>query len=332
MTEVSASPGVLVVGAGVSGLTTAVCLAEAGRQVLVRAAEPPRRTTSMIAGAMWGPSFLEPMARTSVWTRRSLQDFRELADDPASGVRMAPSLVVGDLPPATDLPPQLAVVPDLRPCPTDELPPGFRAGARGTAPLVDMPRYLTYLESRLAAAGGQIEIRRLRSLAEALDVAPVVVNCTGLGARDLVDDRTTRPVRGQHVVVRNPGLDELFMELGPGPERTSFFPHRDRVVCGGSFVPDSWDTTVDPALTERILARCSRVEPRLAEAEVLDVVVGLRPDRPAVRVEAEQLDGGLIVHNYGHGGSGVSLSWGCAREAAALALSRPGRAATAGSG
>jgi len=41
--------------------------------------------------------------------------------------------------------------------------------------------------------------------------------------------------------------------------------------------------------------------------------VGLRPNRPAVRLEAEPLGDGRRVHCYGHGGMGVSLSWGCAR-------------------
>src|SRR5215510_282350 len=95
---------VVVVGAGVSGLTTAICLAEAGFDVRVWAADPPRHTTSMVAGALWGPSFQEPVAKTLAWTRRSLRDFTVLARDPRSGVRMAPVLTVGDLPGLDDMP------------------------------------------------------------------------------------------------------------------------------------------------------------------------------------------------------------------------------------
>jgi D-amino-acid oxidase len=109
------------------------------------------------------------------------------------------------------------------------------------------------------------------------------------------------------------------MELTVESEWVSYFPHRDRVVCGGIRLPDRWDRTPDPEVTDRIVARCRRVQPRLRDAEIIEVVTGLRPDRPAVRVEAEPLGSGLCVHNYGHGGNGVSLSWGCAREAAELA-------------
>jgi len=309
---------VVVVGAGVSGLTTAICLAEAGHPVRVWSALPPLRTTSAVAGAMWGPSFQEPMTRTTAWTESSLREFTELARDPRTGVRLAPALTLGMVPQG-EPPPQARMVPDLRSCAAHELPPGFVAGARSTMPLVDMPRYLVYLEDRLRDAGGKLESRTVRALSEATEVAPVVVNCSGLGARELAGDGEVRPVFGQHVVVTNPGLDELVMELSADPEWVSYFPHHDRVVCGGIRIADRWDTTPDPDLTERILARCRRIEPRLADAEVIEVVTGLRPDRPAVRVEAEPLGAGLCVHNYGHGGNGVSLSWGCAREAAALA-------------
>jgi len=253
----------------------------------------------------------------------SLPEFAELAKDPATGVRMAPALTVGDLPPVDQLPPQVRSIPDLRPCDPAELPGDFTAGFRATMPLVDMPRYLDYLLARLAAAGVAIEFRRLGSLTEAADEAPVVVNCTGLGARELAGD-DVRPVFGQHVVLTNPGLDELLMELTTAAEWTSYFPHPERIVCGGISVPDRADRTPDPDVTERILRRCRELEPRLHDAEVIEVVTGLRPARGAVRVEAEPLGTAWCVHDYGHGGNGVSLSWGCAREVVALA-SRAGR-------
>lgn len=310
---------VVVVGAGVSGLTTAVCLAEEGRPVRVWTADLPQATTSAVAGALWGPAFQGPVAKTLAWTEHSLRVFRELAQDPATGVRMAPALTVGELPATGDIPPQVKLIPDLQPADPIDVPEGFSAGFRATMPLIDMPRYLDYLTRRLAAAGGEIETHPVRSLTEAAEFAPIVVNCAGLGARELAHDDTLRPVFGQHVVLTNPGLDQLFMELSTGSEWTSYFPHPERVVCGGISIAGRWDRSPDPEVTDRILQRCRQVEPRLRAAKVIETVVGLRPDRPAVRVEAESLDGTHCVHNYGHGGSGVSLSWGCAREASQLA-------------
>ncbi|MGK5555379.1 FAD-dependent oxidoreductase [Actinomadura kijaniata] len=310
----------IVLGAGVSGLTTAICLAEAGADVRVLTAAPPRETASVVAGAIWGPCFLEPRAATLAWTERSLRDFRALAGRPGTGVRMAPVLTVGWLPPAGDLPPEVRLVPDLRACAPGELPAGFGAGFRSTMPLVDMPVYLDYLARRLTAAGGRIEHHAVRSLEEAAALAPLVANCTGLAAARLAADPTLTPSLGQHVVLTNPGLDEAFLELSGEAESTSFFPHPDRVVCGSLHIPATGDTAPDPAVTERILARCRRVEPRLRDAEVVKVETALRPVRPSVRVGAEPLGAARCVHNYGHGGAGVSLSWGCAREAAALLL------------
>ncbi|HJP73338.1 MAG TPA: FAD-dependent oxidoreductase [Pseudonocardiaceae bacterium] len=312
------SESALVIGAGVSGLTSAVCLVEAGFAVRIWAADPPRRTTSLVAGALWGPSFQQPMAKTLAWTETSLRDFRALAEDSATGVRMVPSLTVGELPPG-DPPPQALLIPELRPCPPAELPAGYPAGFRATMPLVDMPRYLDYLTERLAGAGVEIEQRTVRTLDEATAQAPLVVNCAGLGARELLGDASVRPIRGQHVIMSNPGLDQVFLELTEAPEWINIFPHPSRVVCGGNAVPDSTDTTVDDELTERIVRRCRAIEPRLHDAEVIEVLVGLRPDRPVIRVEAHRAGDARVVHNYGHGGSGVSLSWGAAREVVALA-------------
>lgn len=315
----------LVIGAGVSGLTTAICLADAGWSVRVLARDLPHDTTSEVAGALWGPTFQEPVAKTMAWTNRSLADFTALAEDPASGVRMARTLTVSTMQ-AGDPPPQARAIPELRACDADDLPPGFASGFRAVMPLADMPRYLDHLTARLAEAGVVLEQGTVTSLDEAARQAPLVVNCAGLGARDFGDD-SVRPVFGQHVVVTNPGLDLLFMELSMTDEWTSYFPHADRIVCGGVRVPGRWDRTPEPGITDRVLARVRALEPRLRDAEVIDVRTGLRPDRPSVRVEAERLGTAWCVHNYGHGGNGVSLSWGCAREVVDLAVQSLGEPA-----
>jgi D-amino-acid oxidase len=272
-----------------------------------------------VAGAVWAPPRpAERATQTLGWTKHSLHVFRELADDPSSGVRMAPAMAVGELTATEAMSSAAALIPDLRPADPGELPQGFGNGFRATLPMIDMPQYLDYLTRRLAAAGCEIEERPVQSLAEAADAAPIVVNCAGLAAGALTGDDTMRPLFGQHVVLSNPGLQQLFLEISSGPEWTCYFPHPQRVVCGGISIPGRWDTTADPELTERILRRCRRIESRLDEAEVIETITGLRPDRPSVRVEAEPLGRARCVHNYGHSSNGVTLSWGCARDVVRL--------------
>ncbi len=185
-------------------------------------------------------------------------------------------------------------------------------------PVADMRRYLPYLQQRAATAGVTMEVEPIASMAEAARLAPVVVNCTGAAARHFASDPSVTSVKGQHVIVRNPGIDTFCFEGGAVGSWTGIFPHRDRVVLGGIERPDDWDLQPDVAATAEIVARCVAVEPRLAGAEVLAVEVGLRPQRPSARVEVEFVGGTAVLHNYGHGGVGVMHSWGSAAEVLGL--------------
>ncbi|MFI0463489.1 MULTISPECIES: FAD-dependent oxidoreductase [Saccharopolyspora] len=310
---------VLVIGAGVQGLTTGVVLAEAGRRVRIRTADRPQDTTSAVAGAMWGPAMLRPADRVLYWVTRSHAEFTALARDEDSGVHLAAGRMAARFDLGDSVPPEARLIPDLRPCTPEELPDGFVSGYRATVPLIDMPRYLDHLVARFRDAGGDLRLSPVPTLAEAVAESATVVNCTGVGARELVGDPGVHPVRGQHVVVRNPGIDEYFIELSDSGEFTSYMPHGDRVVLGGVAGEQDWNCTPRREDSEGIRRRCAAVEPRLADAEVLAELVGLRPGRESVRVEVEHYEGARIIHNYGHGGCGVALSWGCAFEAADLA-------------
>ncbi len=313
----------LVVGAGVSGLTTAVCLVEAGMRVEVWAADPPERTTSYAAGAMWGPYLVDPVDRVRAWSAETLDVLRDLAADPSTGVRLVAGVEASRE--WVDPPEWADQLDGFRICGAGELPDGFVSGWRYIAPLVDMPVYLGYLRRRFEAAGGVVEIRRIDAFDQAAGVAPVVVNCAGLGARHLVPDPELVPIRGQLVVVENPGITEFFSEdTGLSPDLTHFYPHGETVVVGGTALPGEWSREPDPDTAAAIITRCAEIEPRLRDARVVAHRVGLRPTRPCVRVDQERLDGIRVIHNYGHGGAGLTLSWGCASETAARAA-RPRR-------
>ena len=311
---------VLVVGAGVIGLTTAICLAESGLAVGIRTARPPEETTSAAAGAIWGPVMTGPPERTRDWARTGLATFRDLEDDPGTGVRAVNGREVSRVP--AEPPHWTSLLADLRPCGPGDLPDGYVTGWRYTAPVVNMPVYLGYLRTRFEKAGGHLRVAPLTSLTEVAAEAPAVVNCSGVAARDLVPDPSVTPVRGQVVIVANPGIEEFYIDHSETPpDVTYLFPHGSTVVLGGTTAAGDWEMTPRPEVAERIVRDCATVDPRLRDAPILTHRVGLRPFRPEVRLEAEPLDGGRVVwHNYGHGGAGVTLSWGCAREITAAVL------------
>ncbi len=312
----------LVIGAGVCGLTTAICLAEAGFAVTIRAARLPLETTSAVAGAIWGPHLVEEGGRVAAWASAGLETLRDLAGQPGTGVAMVRGTEAWRHP--AEPPGWSELMPDFRRCAAAELPGGFVDGWQYAAPVLTMPAYLGYLLDRYTGGGGQLQVATVGSLPQAAADAPVVVNCTGIGARDLVPDRGLVPVRGQAVIVANPGITDFFIgPAGPATDLVYMFPHGDTVLLGGTEQPGDWNLDPDPAITRRILADCAAVEPRLAGAAIVAQRVGLRPVRPRVRLDCEPLGPGrLLVHNYGHGGAGVTLSWGCAREITEQILSR----------
>ncbi|MBZ4017517.1 FAD-dependent oxidoreductase [Streptomyces purpurogeneiscleroticus] len=307
---------VIVVGAGVTGLTCAVQLAETGRAVRVISRDQGAGTTSSVAGGLCWPYRILPEEAAVEWSVRGYEALAGLAETEGTGVRM----VTGTMAAASVPDRWRDAVPGLRAARPEELPAGIPEGLRARTPLVAMDAHLQYLERRLAAAGGTLERRAADSLDALAQEAGAVVNCSGLGARELVPDPDVRPVQGQLVIVENPGIEEWFVDADGHADTTTYvLPQPYGVVLGGTAVEGAWSTEPDPAVAEAIVARCVRVHPALADARILAHRVGLRPARPAVRLEAERLPGGgLCVHNYGHGGAGVTVAWGCADEVVRL--------------
>lgn len=297
------------------GLTCAVRLVEAGHSVRVWAADPPEQTTSAAAGAMCGPRIPTGDGRLDRWAAVCQEKFTALADEAGAGIALVRGRLVTLMGPG--VPPWARTSPGFRACTTEE-GMGFPSAFWVDVPMADMPVYLDHLRRRLAASGTQLEMRRLASLDEVASIAPVVINCSGIGAHQLVPDPGVRPVRGQHVVVTNPGLDTFFFEWSVGDSWTSWFPQGEHVLLGGVAMDDDWSLTPDDQVGAEIRRRCEALEPRLRRADQIRVDVGLRPARDHPRVEREQRGRLTVIHNYGHGGSGVSQSWGAAEDVLAL--------------
>ena len=312
---------VIVVGCGVIGLTSAISLREAGLDARIVAAELPEATTSSVAAAIWYPYKAYPEDRVLSWGRKTYEVFEELSNLPGSGVLMREGVEIWHEP-APD-PWWAGAVPHVRRLREDELPPGYSSGHAFVAPIVEMPIYLSYLMDRFAGSGGSVERRTLSSIGELSGEARVIVNCVGLGARDLVGDVSMHPIRGQIVRVRNPDLKRFVLDENNPEGVTYIVPRSHDCILGGTAEEDEWDLEPDPETAEGILHRCTRLEPSLAEAEIMEHKVGLRPGRPAIRLEGEDGPDGIpLIHNYGHGGSGITLSWGCAEEVLRLTTAR----------
>jgi D-amino-acid oxidase len=312
---------VTVVGAGVVGLTCAVRLLEAGAKVSVRCADAPGDTVSAVAAAVWYPSgFPAGDERSLTWAQVGFQRLAEDAVHDVPGVVMRRTRMLLRRPAPT--PWWASAVPDFRVVWTPSTAknhPGVEREWQFTVPGVEMEPYLDWLLQRVTRGGGVLERRPVQSLDE-LDT-PYVVNATGLAARTLAADDAVHPIRGRIVLVSNPGIETSVRDEGNPAGSTYVHPRRRDIVLGGTVEPGQYDTTPDPDVTTAILERCRALVPELAHARVLRSAAGLRPGRTGgIRLEVTEgaKPGQQVVHNYGHGGAGVTLAWGCADEVVRL--------------
>ena len=303
-----------VVGGGVVGLTCALELARAGRRVRLHAADPPEATTSAVAAALWFPYRAAPADAVLRWGAVSLTAFTALSGDPGTGVTLRPGTVVQRTP---DPDPWWApAVPGHRPATADELPPGAPGGIRCTLPVVDMGRYLPWLAAAARSAGVEFVRERVSRLDDVPGAAVVVA--AGLASGPLLGDDSGVPVQGQVVRLADPGLTGWVLDEDGPAGLTYVVPRGHDVVVGGTAVEGGTGTEPDPDVEAAVLERACALVPGLRGQPVLSRAVGLRPGRPTVRLERVATAGRPVVACYGHGGAGVTLSWGCAAEVAAL--------------
>lgn len=303
---------VAIVGAGVSGLTCGVLFAERGCRTAIFAEETAQGTTSAAAAAVWFPYDAEPADAVIAWALETYKLLVDLARERGTGVliiELRQFSRTGDI-----QIPQWAIRLGARQINRGEVLPAFTHGFMMNVPLMDTTIYLDYLAKRFLAAGGEINgnvrFEKLEDISPAFDLA---INCAGIGARELVQDIDLEPHRGQVAIVQK--IDNLSCAIvcDDAPLMYAIPRTNDCVFGGTNEISDNLDA--DTTVTARILGECSRVL-KIEKPTVLAERVGLRPFRKSgVRLERGRLrDGRMVIHNYGHGGSGFTLSWGCAEE------------------
>ncbi|CAG8045393.1 unnamed protein product [Penicillium olsonii] len=218
--------------------------------------------------------------------------------------------------------------------PTQELPEGVAFGVRFTTITVNAPSHIQYLLSKLTEEYGVRVIRRkIPKVSSAFlsQHTKVVFNCTGNAARHLegVNDSKCFPTRGQILLTRAPHISQNTMRHGKDYE-TYVIPRpysNGNVILGGFMQKgiSTADTFGDE--TRSILSRTKAMLPALdsPDTEILIALSGLRPSREGgARVEREDASlkdrghRGVIVHNYGAGGTGFQAGYGMAVEAVSL--------------
>ncbi|XP_024144932.1 D-aspartate oxidase isoform X2 [Oryzias melastigma] len=319
---------VAVVGAGVVGVSTAVCVAEtlpSCAVTLIAEAFSPDTTSDGAAGILFAAEFPDvPIATQRRWFKSSFQHLLAIAQSehaPEAGVTMSSGWQIFKEVPENQKPFWWDLVIGFRTMTHEELRrfPDHKFGQAFTTLKCECRSYLPWLQRRFRAAGGRVEQRRLSSLQDVGGGFHLVVNCSGLGSRVLAGDVQMEPVRGQVLQVEAPWLQHFIRD---GDGKTYIYPGIRSVTIGGTRQAGDWRLQEDRTDTEGILERCRQLEPSLARAKVLSCWVGLRPGRRNPRLEREWLQlGGRrvpVVHNYGHGGWGVTLAWGTAEHAVEL--------------
>ncbi|KAK6955984.1 hypothetical protein Daesc_003631 [Daldinia eschscholtzii] len=210
------------------------------------------------------------------------------------------------------------------------------------APVIDTDKAMVWLTELVESKGANLVTETIRGdLVEIEDglrarfEADAIVNCTGLQAQELAGDESVYPIRGGLIRVINDGTDFPKIEAAltitadaahSANEIIFLVPRNDNILLiGGITEPHEWnlDLNLNTPIIRRMRERCERFLPGLENARVdpeYPFAQGLRPFRGQnVRVERElRRTGSRIVHSYGHGGAGWSLSFGCARDVATL--------------
>ena len=305
---------VLVIGGGVNGLSTGICLLEDGWDVTIYSEEFSPNTTSDVAAALWYPFLSAPVEKTNVWGSRTYDILKLLATEKGAGIDMTQTFEYFR---SSQPDPVWKSTVDNFERITEDLPSDYVECFSFMTQVIEMPLYLEWLMNRYNLLGGKLEKRRVNDFSEVPEKFQLVVNCTGLSSGELCNDPEVYPVRGQIIRIK-PKLNQMHLDQQI-PTLSYIVPRSNDMILGGVAQEGNW--SLEPTEEDRnfILEKCSKIIPDLKNAEIIEDIVGLRPGRAEVRLEKELISGKVIIHNYGHGGSGVTLSWGCAEEVVELA-------------
>ncbi|KAJ5754893.1 hypothetical protein N7533_004436 [Penicillium manginii] len=340
-------PNIVVLGAGVSGLTTAYLLSkDPANKITVLAKHMPGDYDIEYASPWAGANYM-PVGKQGTdherWERETWPYLKEITEKyPEAGIHFLGTLIYNrKKDQESDTGKWFAELTQPDPWYKDVVPdlaPGVDNAQEFTSVCINTAVYLPWLVGQCVRSGAVVKRAVIKHIADAANEhhtgqkADLIVNCTGLSAKTLggVMDSKMHPARGQIVVVRNdPGPMASVSGTDDGETECLYIMTRAAgggTILGGSYQKHNWDPLPDPNLANRIMKRAIALDPSLVKPgqgiEGLDIIrhgVGLRPLREGgTRIEKDEVNGVKVVHNYGHGGFGYQASFGCSVEAVAL--------------
>ena len=343
------SKKVCVVGSGIIGLGAALRFLQYGHSVMVLSDPLHFMPTSPVSAAFWFPyacslqleqeiSLAEP---THIFLMECMQ-----STDTGITLRKGKAYFDDTVKKSEYVTPWWArLKTHFRQMELNEIPESLRSdhvvgpivgGWEFEVPVIHIPTFLLWMKQAVKTLGGEFREHRVTSFADVDESYELVVNCTGGWATHLTQDPTLTGVQGTVLELEGEplGSDLLFLEKGKSSKLPTYIvPQGSRTILGGTFKPvtnpgERW-MTGSPGANEQwrgtdddirgIIERCQIVAGKsIADpsrpASQWKSKAGLRPVRlhSPPRIELDPSTERRIIHNYGHGGSGVTFFWGSA--------------------
>ncbi len=294
-------------------MSTAVLLAEQGHQVEIISKNFSPDITSNRAAAFWFPYHVRNDKRGIGWCQAAFEYYHSHTGE-ETGISMI-KLIKAVKNNSGDEDSWIEFIPEghLNILENEAAPKGYDKAYEVLVPLMETQIFLPWLYKQAQAHNAVLikqEVTDLYALSKQYDV---VINCTALGARTLCNDTAVIPVRGQ-VVLLEPGYPDFILLDNQTPAYV--VPRKDATIVGGTYEENVFDERTEEESLKDILRRAYGALQGLEGRKIIGNWAGLRPYRPTVRLEREE--GTNIIHNYGHGGSGYTLAFGCAADVVKL--------------